>query len=143
MRDREAIISVVASKYEVLFGCLSEKGRRLWAAAEALSYGRGGVSHVCQATGLARSTIHRGIEEIQATSANSKRVRNPGGGRKKATDHQKDLEKALEGLIDSSSKGDPESPLRWTSKSTRKLAKELSRKGYQIGYRTRASASKF
>lgn len=136
MHDNEAIISRIASKYEAIIGCLSEKGRRLWAAAEALSYGRGGVTLVCQATGLARSTIHRGVEEIQVPSVNSQRVRNPGGGRKKATDQQRDLAKTLESLIDSSSKGDPESTLRWTSKSTRKLAKELSRKGYQVGYRT-------
>ncbi len=139
MRDREAIISVVASKYEVLFGCLSEKGRRLWAAAEALSYGRGGISLVCQATGLARSTIHRGIEEIKAPSVHNKRVRKPGGGRKKSDECQKDLTKTLERLIEPSSKGDPESPLRWTSKSTRKLTKELSHRGYQVCHRTTAT----
>jgi hypothetical protein len=67
MQDKATIVSDIAIKYEAIIGCLSEKGRRLWAAAEALSYGRGGATLVCRATGLARSTIHRGIEEIQVT----------------------------------------------------------------------------
>ena len=88
MQDKFATISSITSKYEAIFGCLSEKGRRLWAAAEALSYGHGGISMVCQATSLARSTIHRGIEEVQNEPTDSMRVRKPGAGRKKAVDRQ-------------------------------------------------------
>lgn len=139
MQDKSAITSGIASKYEAIFGCLSEKGRRLWAAAEALSYGYGGISMVCEATGLARSTIHRGIEEVQNESNDSRRVRKPGAGRKKAVDRQHNLVETLENLVDPSSRGDPESSLRWTSKSTRKLTQELKKKGYQVCHRTTAS----
>ena len=139
MRDKTAIISSVTIKYTSIIDCLSEKGRRLWAAAEALSYGRGGVSLVCQATGLARSTIHRGVEEIQNPPEKSEHVRRTGGGRKKSSELQKNLTKALENLIEPLSKGDPESPLRWTSKSTRKLTQELSNQGYQVCHRTIAT----
>lgn len=139
MQDKATIVSDIAIKYEAIVGCLSEKGRRLWAAAEALSYGRGGATLVCRATGLARSTIHRGIEEIQNPPISTRCIRKPGGGRKKSVELQKDLKNSLENLIESSSKGDPESTLRWTSKSTRKLTKELSSKGYRVCHRTTAS----
>ena len=84
MVNKTAFITSVAMRYEAILECLSEKGRRLWASAEALSYGRGGISLVCQATGLARSTIHRGIKEIQNPSASTAlRIRKQGGGRKR------------------------------------------------------------
>ena len=98
MHDKTTKISTIARKYEAVISCLSEKGRRLWAAAEASSYGHGGISLVCQATGLARSTIHRGLREIQNPSGNRKHIRNPGGGRKKSTYSQKDLIRDLESL---------------------------------------------
>lgn len=139
MLNKTATTTGVTIKYEAIFECLSEKGRRLWTAAEALSYGHGGVSMVCQATGLARSTIYRGIEEIQDPLANSKGIRKPGGGRKKAVECQQNLTETLESMIESSSRGDPESPLRWTSKSTRNLTKELSKKGYKVCHRTTAT----
>ena len=131
---------VVTRKYEALNDCLTEKGKRLWAAAEALSYGHGGVSLVSQATHLARSTIHRGIKEIQRKKTLQKKgIRKSGGGRKKASQKQDKLLDALDALVEPTSKGDPESPLRWTSKSTRNLANELKKQGYKIGYRTIAN----
>jgi len=136
LKEREA----TARKYEVLNDCLTEKGKRLWAAAESLSYDHGGVLLISQATGLARSTIHRGIKEIQKGKISSKKgVRKPGGGRKKASQKQAELLSALDALVEPSSRGDPESCLRWTCKSTRNLANELKKQGYEVGYRTIAN----
>jgi len=140
MVDKTAFITSVAMRYEAILECLSEKGRRLWASAEALSYGRGGISLVCQATGLARSTIHRGIDEIQNPPASTTlRIRKQGGGRKKAVECQEHLAETLESLIEPLSRGDPESSLRWISKSTRNLTKELAKKGYKVCHRTTAT----
>ena len=110
----------------MLQGSLNERSRRLWAAAEAQALGYGGVSLVAQATGIARSTIIRGLKEPRARGrASTERVRRPGGGRKSATAVDPGLKAALELLVDPVSRGDPESPLRWTCKSTRVLAREL------------------
>ena len=110
----------------MLEGSLNERSRRLWAAAEAQALGYGGVSLVAQATGIARSTIIRGLKEPRARhGAPAGRVRRPGGGRKRATAVDPGLRMALESLVDPVSRGDPESPLRWTCKSTRVLAREL------------------
>lgn len=136
LKEQEA----VARKYQALTDCLTEKGKRLWAAAESLSYGHGGVFLVSQATRLARSTIDRGIKEIQNESTSKRKgIRRPGGGRKKASINQVELINALDVLVEPTSRGDPESPLRWTCKSTRNLANELTRQGYKVGYRTTAS----
>ena len=129
-----------ARKYAALNDCLTEKGKRLWAAAESLSYGHGGTLLVSQATNIARSTIHRGIKEIQKGNTSSeKKIRRTGGGRKKSSEKQTKLIGALDALVEPTSRGDPESPLRWTCKSTRNLAKELTAQGYAVGYRTTAS----
>jgi hypothetical protein len=130
----------IALKYRALSDCLTEKGKRLWAAAESLSYGHGGVLLVSQATNLARSTIHRGIKEIQNEHTSQRKgIRKPGGGRKKSSIKQKELINALDALVEPTSRGDPESPLRWTCKSTRNLAQELTKQGYKVGYRTTAN----
>lgn len=117
---------------------LHEKGRRLWAATEAQAYGRGGITVLQRATGLSRVTIYKGIEELKTGRIFSadNHIRQKGGGRKKLTDMQPELLKALNNLVDSTSRGDPESPLRWTSKSTRKLSKQLKSQGFKIGYKT-------
>ena len=110
----------------MLEGSLNERSRRLWAAAEAQALGYGGVSLVAQATGISRSTIIRGLKEPRARQgAHAGRVRRRGGGRKQATAVDPGLKVALEALVDPVSRGDPESPLRWTCKSTRGLAREL------------------
>jgi transposase len=131
---------IIEHKYQALNDCLTEKGKRLWAAAEALSYGHGGVRLVSQATHLARSTIHRGVKEIQSEAIQKiKGIRKSGGGRKKASAKQEKLISALDALVEPTSRGDPESPLRWICKSTRNLANELKNQGYEIEYRTIAN----
>ena len=125
-------------KYRVLCRVLDERGRRVWAAAEANSLPYGGVSMVAKATGLSRTTIHAGIRELKQSPRRpvaAGRSRRAGGGRKPLTFHNPDLLEALETLVEPTTRGDPQSPLRWTSKSTRHLAEELNRQGYGIGER--------
>ena len=111
----------------MLEGSLNERSRRLWGAAEAQALGYGGASLVAEATGISRSTIIRGLQEARARKgAQGGRVRRRGGGRKSATVVDPRLKVALESLVDPVSRGDPESPLRWTCKSTRLLARELA-----------------
>ena len=119
---------------------MTEKGRRLWSAAEALSYGHGGVLLVSKATNISRTTIHQGIKEIQNDASPDKRgVRSCGGGRKNLMTLQPDLIEHLNALVEPTSRGDPESPLRWTCKSTRKLASELNLQGYPVSHMTVAT----
>ena len=128
----------VREKYESLHNVLSERQRRIWAATEARALPHGGVSVVAQATGLSRSTIHAGLRELvvgQARALAGGGSRKTGGGRKRLTEHQPGVLKALEHLIEPTTRGDPESPLRWTCKSTRKLANELQGQGFRIGDR--------
>jgi len=131
-------LTTMREKYRVLCGVLDERGRRVWAATEATSLPYGGVSLVAKATGLSRTTIHAGIRELQKGRRNvvaAGRSRKAGGGRKPLTFHNPDLLKALEKLVEPTTRGDPESPLRWTCKSTRYLAEVLQRQGYRIGDR--------
>jgi len=128
------IISWLEAKYQRLSGELTERARRHWAAVEALSLGRGGVTAVSTATGLAHSTIRRGIQQIrQGDSLTPGRQRREGGGRKKTTVVDPCIHAALERLVEPDSRGDPQSPLRWTCKSTRRLAKELTAQGHPVG----------
>jgi transposase len=104
---------------------------------EAISLGRGGIIAVSEATGLARSTIERGIKELDAASTVSEgRQRRPGGGRKRADRVNPELKAALEQLVEPVSRGDPQSPLRWTCKSTRELARELTAQGHRVSATT-------
>jgi hypothetical protein len=125
-------LQVIRRKFRMLKGSLNERSRRLWAAAEAQSLGYGGVSLVAEATGISRSTIVRGMKEGRSTKRDAEegRVRRAGGGRKRATVVDPRLEVALESLVDPVSRGDPDSPLRWTCKSTRLLARELGVEGH-------------
>ena len=128
-------------RLEQVFGALGpvldERTRRVVAAAEARALGRGGVSLVARVTGLARSTLRRGIDELEApdTAAPPARVRRPGGGRKPLTAHDPTLLVDLEALVDPVTRGDPASPLRWTSKSLAKLAAALAERGHRISAR--------
>ena len=115
---------------------LNEKQRRLFLGAEAKALGWGGISKVAQATGVSRVTIYKALEEIQLHSPVSERIRKPGAGRKGVEEHYPDLSKELELLVDPVTRGDPESPLRWTCKSTRQLATELARQGYRASHVT-------
>jgi hypothetical protein len=111
---------------------LDERGRRLFAANEALALGHGGVSAASAATGLARSTIRRAIVELQGDNPIGSRVRRPGGGRKPAVVLQPDLPAALEALIEDAIRGDPETPLRWVSRSQRQIARVLGERGFAV-----------
>ena len=108
------------------------------AAAEAKSYGKGGVQMVADVTGMARQTIYRGLKDIK-DQRDLDRVRKAGGGRKKLTDKDTELVKTIEELIDPVTRGDPESPLRWTCKSVRNLAENLNESGHSIGRQTVAN----
>jgi len=128
--------SLLETKYARLSPHLNERQRRLVAAADAQLLGRGGISRVSVASGLSRTTIHRGLRELQGDLLPDKRVREAGGGRKQIKQQQPAVLRELEQLVAPTTPGDPMSPLRWTCKSTSKLAAELSRKGYPMSART-------
>ncbi len=114
---------------------LNERDRRVALATEARSWGYGGVTAVHRATGASRSTIRRGLAELEGdTSERVKRVRAPGGGRKKAEVADPEMLDELDALIEPGTRGDPESPLRWTTKSTRHLARELTARGHPVSH---------
>ena len=127
---------VVGKRFQLLEKALDERMRRLVAGAESLTLGYGGVSIVAAATGVSRRAIHEGIKELSDPALlSSERVRRPGGGRKKTVDKDETLKSDLEQLVDPVTRGDPESPLRWTCKSVRKLAEELKRQGHETSHR--------
>lgn len=130
-------------KYRALRVELDERARRQWAAAEARELGWGGVVAVARATGLSRTTIRAGLRELdlptRQRSVEAARVRRPGGGRKPLVQTDPDLLAALETLIEPATRGDPESPLRWTCKSIRRLADELTRQHHPVGANTVAA----
>lgn len=140
MQDAEQI-ERIRQKYVALAAVMDERMRRQWAAIEASTLGWGGVSTVAQATGLARNTIKAGMREVEYRTAHpdapvDERIRCRGGGRKRLTETDPQLLEALEALVDPVTRGDPESPLRWTSKSTAKLAEELTRQDHPVTDRT-------
>ncbi len=139
--DKEDIINKVRRKFERLSGVLDERGRRVWAAAEAEAIGYGGQSIVAKATGLSRVTLHR--EETEKAQApypsHPDRIRKAGGGSKKLTQQESGLLSALEALVEPTTRGDPESPLRWTCRSTRQLADALAAQGHRVSHQTVAS----
>ena len=139
------VATVIAEKHRALSGVLNEASLRLWAAVEARSLGHGGVSTVSRAVGLSRTTIYAGLSELESGKCPSPseevaerppRVRAPGGGRKKLVDKDASLLRDLDALVDPVTRGDPMSPLRWTSKSTTRLADELKKKGHAVSQRT-------
>jgi hypothetical protein len=129
----------IAERYELLSvqRVLDERSRRLWAASEARSAGRGGIAAVVRATGISESTVRRGLEDLElGEPLEPGRVRRPGGGRKPVTETNPTILKDLERLVDPVTRGDPESPLRWTSKSAAKLAVALQEMGHEVVDRT-------
>jgi len=136
-----AVIEGIRWKFDGLSPVLDERSRRQWAATEAVELGWGGISAVASATGLARDTIRVGIGELLRRKIRPKelpdsRIRQEGGGRKRLTDIDPGLLTALDALVEPSTRGDPESPLRWTCKSTRRLAEELARQNHPVSPRT-------
>ena len=130
--------TAVREKLDLLDPLFDEQTRRLWAAAEAQVIGRSGVSLVARATGLSRTTIHQGIKDLVALHEakdpeRKKRIRAVGGGRKPINEYDPTLRSDLERLVDPVTRGDPESPLRWTCKSTRQLAAALEEQGHVVG----------
>jgi DDE family transposase len=126
-------IESIRQKYTLLRTEMDERTRRCWAATEALTLGYGGVAAVAHATQLARNTIAAGIREVQAPSRlPAERMRRPGAGRKPFAQSDPPLLAALDALVDPVTRGDPESPLRWTCKSTRRLAEDLTCQGHPI-----------
>jgi hypothetical protein len=126
--------SAIHQRFEALSPVLDERGLRRFAAAEATAAGRGGVSAVMRATGLARSTIGRGLIELRAgRTLQVDRVRRPGGGRKPLSETDASLLNDLRSLVEPATRGDPQSPLLWTCKSLRKLAEGLRGMGHKIG----------
>jgi hypothetical protein len=134
------IIEVLRRKFTRLASELDERGRRRWAASEALELGHGGIKVVAQATGLGERTICRGCHDLRHVQAPASpagwRIWHAGGGRKPLQTHDPALVAALEALVDPTTRGDPMSPLRWTCKSTRKLATALTDQGHQVSHTT-------
>ncbi|OAA27934.1 Rhodopirellula transposase DDE domain-containing protein [Frankia sp. EI5c] len=124
----------MAARLEVLLPRLNERDRRLALGAEARSWGYGGIAAVARATGVAKGTVARGRAEVDTDPAEPTRVRATGGGRKRAEIANPGLAEALDSLVEPETRGDPESPLRWTTKSTRQLARELTRRGHTISH---------
>jgi hypothetical protein len=140
-------IERIRQKFLALSPVMDERMRRQWAAAEAAAMGWGGVTMVSTATGLARNTILARVRELEHRQAHpddavSARIRNPGGGRKPLTQTDPGLQQALDALVDPATRGHPESPLRWTCKSTDKLAEELRRRNHPVTDRTVATLLK-
>ena len=130
----------IRSRWQQAEKFLDERGRRLFAANEAMAQGRGGVTATAAETRLARSTIHRGLAELRSGHNDiGERVRRPGGGRKSAVVHQPGLPAALEALIEDALRGDPSSPLRWVSRRLRHLVKALAGQGFRASQRVVAN----
>jgi transposase len=127
-------VETIRRKFEALDPLLDERVRRIWAATEARALGYGGIKQVSRATGMSTTTIREGIAELKGerVSESPGRVRSQGGGRKSLVEHHPDLRRALDALVEPVTRGSPTSPLRWTCKSTRRLAEELQRQGYKL-----------
>lgn len=138
MQDAQ-VIDGLELKFHSLVGDLDERGRRRWAATEAIAIGYGGITAVSLATGLSHHTIRNGIKELESDSPlPSGRQRRSGGGRKPLEASQEDLFDAIDRLVEPTERGDPQSPLRWTCKSLSNLRRELVLQGYHVG-RTKIS----
>jgi len=137
MKDRAARESKIRERYRKLKGSLTERARRLFVANEAIAFGYGGIVAAARATGMAPSVIGRGIAEVRAIEDGTaeeldpSRSRRPGGGRKKATEKDPRLVPALKALVESTTRGDPESPLLWTARSQRNIVDALTKQGHQ------------
>ena len=132
----EASEAKIRERYAVLAPLVDERARRLFMGAEAKAMGRGGIATVARATGAAQNTVKRGLAEVMSGAVLEGHVRGPGAGRKRVEELDIGLLPDLDALIEPATRGDPECRLRWTSKSTRQLARELTRKGHEVGHET-------
>ena len=123
---------MLAAKFEAIFPHLDERQRRLLMGAEARAMGHGGIRVVARAAGVREATVSLGVDELDSGAEPLGRARKPGGGRKRAADLDPGLRPALLALVEPDERGDPMSPLRWTVKSTRNLAAELTRQGHKV-----------
>jgi transposase len=128
----------LADKFAVVLPCLDERQRRVVLGAEARALGRGGIRTVARAAGVSEPTVSKAVRELSPPvgQAPHGRVRRPGGGRKPLTETDPGLVAALEALVDPATRGDPQSPLLWTSKSTRELADALAEQGHKVSHVT-------
>lgn len=135
-RLADETIRTVRKKYALMSPHLDERGRRLWAGSEAITLGHGGVQAVHEATGLAWATVDRGVTELQSQAKPLKggRVRQKGGGRKPLIKTDKSLKADIEAVVEPATRGDPESPLKWTSKSLRKIADALNKDRHRVSH---------
>ena len=136
MRPDLELEAIVVEKYAAIEAVLDERGRRVWAAAEARAIGYGGESLVSCATGLSGSTIRNGRQELDSGNSDLERIRRPGAGRPGIEQSQPGVKQALEALVDPLTRGDPTSPLRWTCKSRAKLTAALSKAGWRVSSTT-------
>lgn len=144
MEGRKKAEAEIRIRYASLRGTMTERSRRLFAGCEALAFGYGGIEAVSRATGLSRTTVRRGLAECQAIEAGQaptlspQRNRQAGGGRKALTETYPELLATLDKLVESTTRGDPESPLLWTARSQRNLVQTLAEAGYQVSQRSMA-----
>jgi len=130
---RASQVRAARQRYRQMAPVLNEQSRRRYVALEAQALGRGGVSAMARISGLARSTIYHGVLDLcNNASAPAGRIRRPGGGRKSKASQDPTLLTDLKKLVEPSTRGDPIKPLLWTSRSLRRLAKELAKKGHQV-----------
>src|SRR6516162_9719987 len=129
----EVTPEMLAAKFGAIFPHLDERQRRLLLGAEARALGHGGIRLVARAAGVREATVSLGVDELDSGAEPLGRARRPGGGRKRAADLDPGLRPALLALVEPHERGDPMSPLRWTTRSTRALAVELTRRGHKAG----------
>ena len=127
---------LIREKYDRLAPCMDEPGRRLWAGSEAIAFGHGGISAVAEALGMNKRTVMEGRRELESdkgagTPVVARRQRRPGAGRKEKAKQDPKLVRAIEVIVDPATRGDPMSPLKWTSKSLAKISDELKQQGLQ------------
>ncbi|BAY83996.1 transposase [Calothrix parasitica NIES-267] len=142
---KQGAVEGIREKYKQISPYLNERTRRIWAATEARLLGYGGITAVSEATGISQNTIRAGQAELKQRDEDdikSGRIRSNGGGRKKLTDLDSTLKQDLDALVEPSSRGDPESPLRWSCKSVVKLATELKQMGHSVCSKTVATLLK-
>lgn len=142
--ERQKAEAEIQIRYQSLQGTLTERSRRLFAGCEALAFGYGGIEAVSRATAISRTTVRRGLAECQAIEAGAapslapQRSRQPGGGRKALSETYPELLATLDKLVESTTRGDPESPLLWTARSQRNLVQALQAEGYRVSQRSMA-----